>query len=271
MAAGGPNGRTSGSTRQRPGDRPGLGQQRADPGDARPPRQPDGARLGPHDRRLGRRLHVRVVPYRHLAVVAAERLVRLAACGGSAATPLNANLHYLAGFWILIPLAMLSFTGAWISFPTVFGKFEVPACAKLTATAPGPCGHNRWRSADWMPIKRSPPPMPTQPANWSASTGRPTRKPSGRSVSPAGRTGRGHRGRRDRRREAAQAAPARDARSNHAPLARRNRHGPGLANRDLSRRHHSGAAVDHRHHHLVASAQAAPESQGLSAIGGRSA
>ena len=37
---------------------------------------------------------------------------------------LNANLHYHSGFWIMIPLAMLSFTGAWISFPKVFGVFE---------------------------------------------------------------------------------------------------------------------------------------------------
>ncbi len=37
---------------------------------------------------------------------------------------LNANLHYLTGFWVLIPLAMLSFTGAWISFPSVFSAFE---------------------------------------------------------------------------------------------------------------------------------------------------
>jgi uncharacterized iron-regulated membrane protein len=36
----------------------------------------------------------------------------------------NANLHYLTGFWVLIPLAMLSFTGAWISFPRLFGQFE---------------------------------------------------------------------------------------------------------------------------------------------------
>ena len=36
----------------------------------------------------------------------------------------NANIHYLTGFWIMIPLAMLSFTGAWISFPKVFGMFE---------------------------------------------------------------------------------------------------------------------------------------------------
>lgn len=33
----------------------------------------------------------------------------------------NANLHHLAGFWIALPLAMLAFTGLWISFPGVFG------------------------------------------------------------------------------------------------------------------------------------------------------
>lgn len=37
---------------------------------------------------------------------------------------INANLHYMTGFWVLIPLAMLSFTGAWISFPMIFGMFE---------------------------------------------------------------------------------------------------------------------------------------------------
>ena len=36
----------------------------------------------------------------------------------------NANLHHLIGFWILLPLAMLSFTGFWISFPSVFSQFE---------------------------------------------------------------------------------------------------------------------------------------------------
>jgi uncharacterized iron-regulated membrane protein len=41
----------------------------------------------------------------------------------------NANLHYLTGFWVLIPLAMLSFTGAWISFPRVFGAFEAASAA----------------------------------------------------------------------------------------------------------------------------------------------
>ncbi|MGZ8283795.1 MAG: PepSY-associated TM helix domain-containing protein, partial [Allosphingosinicella sp.] len=36
----------------------------------------------------------------------------------------SANLHHQMGFWILLPLAMLSFTGAWISFPGVVGRFE---------------------------------------------------------------------------------------------------------------------------------------------------
>jgi uncharacterized iron-regulated membrane protein len=36
----------------------------------------------------------------------------------------SANLHHLLGFWVLLPLAMLSFTGFWISFPNVFGAFE---------------------------------------------------------------------------------------------------------------------------------------------------
>jgi len=36
----------------------------------------------------------------------------------------NANIHHLVGFWVLLPLAMLSFTGLWISFPSAFGRFE---------------------------------------------------------------------------------------------------------------------------------------------------
>ncbi len=33
----------------------------------------------------------------------------------------NTNLHYLAGFWSAIPLAIVAFTGAWIVFPNSLG------------------------------------------------------------------------------------------------------------------------------------------------------
>jgi uncharacterized iron-regulated membrane protein len=41
---------------------------------------------------------------------------------------LDTNLHHLAGFWIALPLFVLSLTGAWISFPGVFagGRSEGP-------------------------------------------------------------------------------------------------------------------------------------------------
>jgi uncharacterized iron-regulated membrane protein len=58
---------------------------------------------------------------------------------------LSANLHHLTGFWILLPLAMLSFTGAWISFPKVFSAFE--------ATQPkGGGGEDRARAARAKPL-----------------------------------------------------------------------------------------------------------------------
>lgn len=51
----------------------------------------------------------------------------------------NANLHHIFGFWIALPLAMLSFTGVWISFPGVFGgNAPPPASAAKAAPPPGP-------------------------------------------------------------------------------------------------------------------------------------
>jgi uncharacterized iron-regulated membrane protein len=40
----------------------------------------------------------------------------------------DTNLHHLFGFWVALPLFVLSLTGVWISFPQVFGKItgEVP-------------------------------------------------------------------------------------------------------------------------------------------------
>jgi uncharacterized iron-regulated membrane protein len=39
---------------------------------------------------------------------------------------LNSNLHHMGGFWIALPLAALSLTGVWISFPAVFSQFNGP-------------------------------------------------------------------------------------------------------------------------------------------------
>lgn len=36
----------------------------------------------------------------------------------------SGNLHHQGGFWIALPLAILSFTGAWISFPAFFSQFS---------------------------------------------------------------------------------------------------------------------------------------------------
>lgn len=60
----------------------------------------------------------------------------------------SANLHHLGGFWILIPLAMLSFTGAWISFPTFFEQFSAQQMSK----GPAP---DRTRAMRAQPLERT--------------------------------------------------------------------------------------------------------------------
>ncbi|GAA0732774.1 PepSY-associated TM helix domain-containing protein [Sphingomonas japonica] len=42
----------------------------------------------------------------------------------------DTNLHYLMGFWISVPLAILSFTGVWISFPALFNPLVEPVRAE---------------------------------------------------------------------------------------------------------------------------------------------
>jgi uncharacterized iron-regulated membrane protein len=60
----------------------------------------------------------------------------------------NANIHHLVGFWVLLPLAMLSFTGFWISFPGVFSAFE--------ASQPkGGEGSDRARAQRAQPLERT--------------------------------------------------------------------------------------------------------------------
>jgi uncharacterized iron-regulated membrane protein len=55
----------------------------------------------------------------------------------------SANLHHQAGFWIALPLAILSFTGAWISFPAFF--------AALSGDPAGPSMAERMRRNSALP------------------------------------------------------------------------------------------------------------------------
>ena len=55
----------------------------------------------------------------------------------------SANLHHQGGFWIALPLAALSFTGAWISFPAFF--------AALSGDPPAPSMAERMRRTAAQP------------------------------------------------------------------------------------------------------------------------
>ena len=48
----------------------------------------------------------------------------------------NSNLHHIGGFWVALPLAALSLTGVWISFPAVFNQFNGPRAASGGPGAP---------------------------------------------------------------------------------------------------------------------------------------
>ena len=52
----------------------------------------------------------------------------------------DTNLHFVMGFWIALPLFVLSLTGAWISFPGVFARLTggVPRGADRSATLRAP-------------------------------------------------------------------------------------------------------------------------------------
>lgn len=55
----------------------------------------------------------------------------------------SANLHHQSGFWTALPLAALSFTGAWISFPAFF--------AALSGDPPAPSMAERMRRMAALP------------------------------------------------------------------------------------------------------------------------
>jgi uncharacterized iron-regulated membrane protein len=56
----------------------------------------------------------------------------------------SANLHHQGGFWIALPLAVLSLTGAWISFPAFF--------AQLSGDPAGPNPAERMRRMAAQPL-----------------------------------------------------------------------------------------------------------------------
>jgi len=56
----------------------------------------------------------------------------------------SGNLHYQGGFWIALPLAVLSLTGAWISFPAFF--------AQLSGDPAGPSPAERMRRMSAVPL-----------------------------------------------------------------------------------------------------------------------
>lgn len=48
----------------------------------------------------------------------------------------SGNIHHQAGFWIVLPLAVLSLTGAWISFPAFFAALSGEARVERPRQAP---------------------------------------------------------------------------------------------------------------------------------------
>jgi len=143
----------------------------------------------------------------------------------------DTNLHYLTGFWVSIPLFVLSLTGAWISFPAFFGALvgeggggrgrgpdraammrarplEVPArsVAQAVAAAAPLARGAPLRQVSW-PTDRSP--------DWTLTFASPDGEGPGRSVKVADDTGQ------------AAAAPARE-RGGAARLMRRLHDGTGM-------------------------------------------
>ena len=126
----------------------------------------------------------------------------------------NANIHHQIGFWILLPLAMLSFTGVWIAFPA-FGRRPAAPARRRRSRSPQTRLTPDAALAAAQPLA---PAMPVSPAiTWPTDQ---SRRVEARLR--AGRRDRGQRrDRRGRRRRSAPAAPQR-------PLARRWHDGTGM-------------------------------------------
>lgn len=68
----------------------------------------------------------------------------------------DTNLHYLLGFWVALPLFVLSLTGAWISFPGFFGALSGQAAAAGRGAGPDRAAMARARplEAPAQPVSR---------------------------------------------------------------------------------------------------------------------
>ena len=209
-----------------------LGRRRPGPLHPRPPRQPRRARLGPDDRRLGRHLHVLLLPDRPLAVVAdhRQRQARLSLEAAEfdqrqpppsgrllgAAAAGDAELHRRLD--LLPGLFGASRRRSPRRRPTAPARARQPL-ERTALTADRGARRRRGRS---------------RPAPSSASPGRPTSRRMEDRLRARGRPGRSRGRRRHRRSHAAAPAAARDQRPADAPPPRRHRHGPGLADRSSS-------------------------------------
>jgi uncharacterized iron-regulated membrane protein len=97
----------------------------------------------------------------------------------------NTNLHHQGGFWICLPLAILSLSGAWISFPAFF--------AALSGGPAGPSPAERMRRMAAAPVAEPvlartrclPSPDRMRRASSLPCPGRPGRMAGGRSASHA--------------------------------------------------------------------------------------
>jgi uncharacterized iron-regulated membrane protein len=72
---------------------------------------------------------------------------------------LDTNLHHLFGFWIALPLFILSLTGAWISFPGFFGSLVGETASRPGGPGGAPKGPDRAAMMRAKPLERPATPL----------------------------------------------------------------------------------------------------------------
>ena len=247
-------------------DRPGERQQRPGSSHARPSRQPDDSGLGADDRRLGRGVHVPVLPDWHLAVVAVERQRRLGPEVEAAQYGQRQPSLYV-GLLDPVPAGDAKLHRRLDQLPQAVRPVRIAARPNCQSGGGHACSSDRQSCVHGGSGRHGGQAVRNGKSGQHFLADRPEAGMEGRLRAERRHCGSGRR-RRYPRRQAPHPAAARNARAHHAPLARRHGHGADLAGRHLPRRNHPGAAVDYRNHHLVAGAQAARAGGGLPASHG---